>query len=173
MKKSGKDGYHYAELALVLLDTGLRLTEGLTLEVRDIGETRLTVRAENSKNGKARTVPLSKDAKAVLERRMVVEGSAPTDKPFRGMTKWSALKRMSAAKEALELGHTDLGWHTLRHTCATRLLSAGANLMTVKTWLGHHDIKTTQRYLHYVEGAMEEALTLRTEAYTRSLDVGA
>lgn len=166
-KKTSKEGWEYAELAMVLIDTGLRLSEGLTLEVQDVGETMLTVRAVNAKNGKSRVVPLSKDAKEILMRRVKSAGGKPRACLFNGMGKWAALDRMRKAKAALGLSHTDLGWHTLRHTCATRLLKAGTDIVTVQTWLGHHDIKTTRRYLHYIEGSMEKALTNVSKMFTR------
>ena len=36
--------------------------------------------------------------------------------------------------------------HALRHTCATRLMAAGVDVVTVQHWLGHKDISTTMRY---------------------------
>lgn len=44
-------------------------------------------------------------------------------------------------------------FHSLRHTSATLLLSAGANIKSVAARLGHTSITTTNRYLHYVEEA--------------------
>lgn len=41
-----------------------------------------------------------------------------------------------------------VGPHTLRHTCATTLLNAGGNIVTVKELLGHATIKTTEIYVH-------------------------
>jgi integrase len=43
--------------------------------------------------------------------------------------------------------------HILRHTCASRLLQGGADLEYVRRWLGHKDIKMTQRYV--VEGGKQ------------------
>jgi integrase len=41
------------------------------------------------------------------------------------------------------------GWHTLRHTCASRLLMAGANVAQVQRWLGHHSPSfTLDTYVH-------------------------
>ena len=167
-KKTARDGWHYAQLATVLLDTGLRLSEGLNLEARDIEGSTVVVRSKNAKSGKARSVPLSVDAMGVLQDRLGMTDGNPTDALFAGLGKWAAIDRMRKAKKGLNLEHTDLGWHSLRHTCATRLLAAGSDIVTVQTWLGHHDIKTTRRYLHYVDGAMEKALANVQAMFTRN-----
>ncbi len=43
---------------------------------------------------------------------------------------------------------TDFRFHNLRHTCATRLVRAGADLITVARLLGHQDLRMVQRYAH-------------------------
>ena len=45
-------------------------------------------------------------------------------------------------------GVKDVNWHTLRHTFASRLLRKGADLVTVKEFLGHSTVVTTMRYAH-------------------------
>ena len=39
-------------------------------------------------------------------------------------------------------------FHDLRHSCASLLLSKGMSLEKIKEWLGHSDIKTTEKYAH-------------------------
>ena len=45
-------------------------------------------------------------------------------------------------------GDTEFVLHALRHTTASRLVNKGIDLYTVKEWLGHADITTTQKYAH-------------------------
>ena len=48
-------------------------------------------------------------------------------------------------------------FHSLRHTSATLLLYGGVNIKQVSERLGHGDIETTNKYLHYLTEADEEA----------------
>jgi integrase len=55
-------------------------------------------------------------------------------------------------------GIRDFTFHDLRHTHASWLLANGCDLATLKERLGHHDLKTTQRYLHTLPTSQDAAL---------------
>jgi len=141
--------------------TGLRLGELLALTWRDVDFTCAVVRVRASyaagvlttpKSGKVRAVPLAPDvasALAQLGRRenwvgdddLVFAGEAG------GHLDGSALRRRY--KEALgRAGLRPLRFHGLRHTFGTRMI-AKADIRRVQEWMGHADIQTTMRYLHY------------------------
>ena len=50
--------------------------------------------------------------------------------------------------------------HALRHTCASRLLFMGVDLVTIKEWLGHADIQTTMRYAHMAPNKLAHAAAI-------------
>lgn len=52
--------------------------------------------------------------------------------------------------------------HSLRHTSATLLLYGGVNIRQVQARLGHSEIETTQKYLHYLTDADAEAANILT-----------
>jgi site-specific recombinase XerD len=61
-------------------------------------------------------------------------------------------------REAIGLGEDkQFVIHTLRHTCATRLLGSGVDIRTVMQWMGHSSIEQTQRYAHFIPSKLDDA----------------
>ena len=56
--------------------------------------------------------------------------------------------------------------HTLRHTCAMRLLAAGVDITVIALWLGHEQVATTSIYLHADMTIKERALERTTPPNT-------
>ncbi len=50
--------------------------------------------------------------------------------------------------------------HALRHTCASRLLNKGVDIVTIRDWLGHADIKTTMIYAHLAPNRLAHAAAI-------------
>jgi integrase len=57
-------------------------------------------------------------------------------------------------------GIYDFRFHDLRHTCASWMVMAGADLESVQKQLGHTSIKTTMRYAHSAPGHMKASINL-------------
>ena len=150
--------------------TGLRMGELLALRWRDVDFAGATIRVRGSyaaghlttpKSGKVRAVPMAPDiasALAQLGRRENWIGD--DDLVFAGelgaYLDGSALRRRY--KEALSrAGLRPLRFHDLRHTFGTRMI-AKADIRRVQEWMGHADIQTTMRYLHYAPHTEDAAL---------------
>jgi integrase len=148
-------------LFLTAAFTGLRMGELLALRWRDVDFAGSTIRVRASyagghlttpKSGKVRAVPMAPDVATVLAQIGRREfWTADDDLVFVGETggylDGSALRRRY--KEALaRAGLRALRFHDLRHTFGTRMI-AKADIRRVQEWMGHADIQTTMRYLHY------------------------
>ncbi len=118
------------------------------------------------KSGKVRSVPLAPDVAAALARLSGREHFiSDDDLVFVGATgsflDGSALRRRYSAS-LQRAGLRPLRFHDLRHTFGTRMI-AKADIRRVQEWMGHADIQTTLRYLHYAP--REQDAELVAEAF--------
>lgn len=142
----------------LLYGAGLRVSEvaTLTLERVDLDSAQVRVHGKGSKE---RVLPLGGPAIRALEAYLKVRDQfrsnsrAPhPDAVFLGRfgTRLSVRQIENWVKQygKTALGRPDLHPHALRHTCATHLLDAGADLRGIQEFLGHASLSTTQRYTH-------------------------
>ncbi|GDX40499.1 tyrosine recombinase XerD [Armatimonadota bacterium] len=139
----------------VLIYTGLRRAEvcDLKLTDADLADGWLLVRS--GKGSKSRKVPLCTEAIDALAMWL---GIRPADCQHDYLFSVDRSRRLyytgirSIVEEVKHLAgladKTHICPHSLRHSCASRLMRNGASLHEVMTWLGHTQISTTQRYLH-------------------------
>ena len=135
-----------------LIDLGCRVNELLNLEKRFVDFDNNQINFNDRKNDNAVAVPMTNRVKSILKRyyREVKD----FDKLFR--LNYSELNAIWQ-KARKELGYADKKFYTLhlcRHTCASRLVQRGCQLLLVKDWLGHEDIKTTMIYAHLAPKAL-------------------
>ncbi|NNM03753.1 MAG: tyrosine-type recombinase/integrase, partial [Gemmatimonadetes bacterium] len=143
----------------LLYGSGLRLSELHSLEVNGLDRKAGQVKVRG-KGRKERIVPLTRRALSALERyeprRMEALAGASAPEGARALLVNKSGGRLSrrsiqrGVQEALERTAADHGLsvHSLRHSFATHLLDAGADLMAVKELLGHASLSTTQIYTH-------------------------
>ncbi|MBV9817414.1 MAG: site-specific integrase [Solirubrobacterales bacterium] len=158
-----------AAVFLTAAFTGLRLGELLALTWRDVDFAGSVVRVRGSyaagvlttpKSGKVRAVPLAPDvaealAKLGARKMFVGEDDLVFCGEAGGYLDSSALRRRY--KVALGgAGLRPLRFDDLRHTFGTRMI-AKADIRRVQEWMGHADIQTTMRYLHYAPRDEEDA----------------
>jgi integrase/recombinase XerD len=148
-------GLRDAALLEVLYATGLRVSELVSLTLRQVDLRRGVVRPLG-KGQKERLVPMVPQAVEKL-RRYLAEGRPrllkEQDSPYVFLNRRGArLTRQGFWKilraYARKANVRQLSPHVLRHSFATHLLSRGANLRVLQLLLGHADLATTQIYTH-------------------------
>jgi integrase len=163
------------DVAAVLIDTGLRIRECLTLEWPDVRlepaegaqHGYLTVRRKNAKNSKSRNVPLTARVVEVLERRHPAGRGLVFHRADGQPLYQTWLNQQHAATRTLLKLPADCVLHSFRHTFGTRLGETGADAFTIMKLMGHSTVTVSQRYVHPSPEAMESAVT-RMEAYNRA-----
>jgi integrase len=142
-------------IVLLALNTGLRRGELFNLVVEDVelsfghrGEGRIIVRGEGAKSGNSRSIPLTIEAKSLLV--MWIELTQPVSLLFPSPVTGKRLDNINKAWGTLikRAAITKFRFHDLRHTFASKLAMRGVDLYTIKEFLGHASIETTQRYAH-------------------------
>ena len=147
---------------------GLRLQEGLNLQVGDIDSARMVVHVHRGKGSKDRYVPLPPQTLTVLRQYWVTHRNPVWLFPATGRDHAearSAVEPMarSSVHGAMKRVVQELGFrkritiHTLRHSYATHLLEAGINLSLIQQYLGHSSLQATMVYLHLTSLGQEQA----------------
>lgn len=142
----------------LLYATGLRVSELVGLDLPDVDLAGRQLRTIG-KGRKGRVVPFGERARDAvrewLSERALLRGARDRDgdEPLflnaRGgrLTDRSVRRILDRALLRAEVSR-EASPHTLRHSFATHLLSAGADLRTIQEFLGHASLQTTQRYTH-------------------------
>ena len=145
-------------LALELLyGSGLRLAELHGLDLDDLNLKAGQLRARG-KGKKERLVPLTSSARTALERYLPRRAEVRISAAGEGralllsrngarLSRRSIQRLVRRALDQAAIAH-DLSVHSLRHSFATHLLDAGADLLAVKELLGHVSLSTTRIYTH-------------------------
>lgn len=154
------------DAALLMLDTGLRIGEMLSLKWADVhlqpvGNARfgfIGIRKGKSKNA-PRNLSLTPRVHQMLARRSMEAKSAYvfTDEAgFKPLSIYTLEDQHKRMKAALTLPK-DAVIHSFRHTFGTRLGEAGADAFTIMKAMGHSSVVVSQKYVHPTPEAMERA----------------
>lgn len=134
-----------SDLILVLYFTGMRLSEALNLKGDDVAEN--FIHLYETKSGRARSLPISKNLDEVLPR--YIQAKKPSiyaiEKRFR------KIKRLSGIDSTARI-------HDLRHTFATSLCEKGVDVSVVSKLLGHASIQTTLIYARVSDQRATDAI---------------
>jgi len=169
---------------MLMLRCGLRVQEVAQLTVDAVEYGRKQIFVFNGKGGKDRVVYMSEDARSALSAYLATRSSKARGLflvqkgPMKGkpLSVRGIQKRIEsyARKSSLEVS-----CHRLRHTMATQLLNADADLATIQDLLGHRQITTTQRYCRVANLKVQrdyykamEVVLQRTQAQEEDEDEG-
>jgi integrase/recombinase XerD len=144
---------HYRVCLSTIYACGLRLLEGVHLQVADIDRGRMLLHVRGGKGNKDRYVPLPERTLDQLRQHWGRHRQPRWLFPGRGLSA-SAPMAESGVQKAFRAALHQSGLakpasvHTLRHSYATHLLEAGVNLRQIQSYLGHDSLSTTALYTH-------------------------
>lgn len=153
-------------ILLVLLDTGLRVSELCSLRVGDVSWTSTEI-VVTGKGGKQRSIYLGTVARRTVRRYLLrcrpeagaaaplfvseggqVPGTAFTSNGVRLMKQWGRAGQVQGVR---------CSPHTLRHTFAIQFLRSGGNLFELQKLMGHADLTILRRYVALAEQYLAQA----------------
>lgn len=149
---------------------GLRLQEGLHLQIADIDSKRMLVHVHRGKGAKDRLVPLPQSTLDELRKYWATHRNPTWIFPTEGrnhklaftadrpMSESSVQDVIKAVLDQLNWGSRGISTHTLRHCYATHLLEAGVSLKLIQKYLGHKHLTSTMVYLHVTTVGEEAAI---------------
>lgn len=144
--------YRDKAMFMLMLRSGLRVEEVANLTLNAVDLKRYEIFVYNGKGNKDRVVYMSNDACNALVTYLRVRPSTRIKKVFlveKGTYTGKAISVRGIQKRIeyyARKARVKVSSHHLRHTMATQLLNADADLVTIQDLLGHTRIKTTQRY---------------------------
>jgi integrase/recombinase XerD len=155
-------------LLLVAIQTGLRVSELIGLQRKDVVLGSGAHLRCSGKGRKERCTPLRQEAVAVLAQWLGECRAEPATPVFPsrrgGPLSRDAVERLvsrhqrTAERQCPSLKGKKVTPHVLRHTAAMQLLQHGVDRSVIALWLGHESVETTQMYLHADMRLKEEAL---------------
>ncbi len=156
--KTTAQGWRDYVLLLFLYNTGARAEEAASLTIGDIdtqkGKNGLSIVTVTGKGNKSRRCPLWKktgDAVRSLSKGRRDDEHVFLNRLGQQITRFGVYEMVRRYAQALEqhapeLRRKKISPHTIRHTTATHLLQSGVDINTIRAWLGHVSINTTNIY---------------------------
>ncbi|HET7711596.1 MAG TPA: tyrosine recombinase XerC [Thermoanaerobaculia bacterium] len=152
----GKRDRAFLEL---LYASGLRISELVGIDLDDL-QLRGRLVKVRGKGAKERIVPFGSKAEEAIRAWLAARGEVDSDALFtnyRGnrLTARSVRRLFDRYVRGAAL-HAGVSPHTIRHSFATHLLNAGADLRAIQELLGHASLSTTQKYTHLADWQLVE-----------------
>jgi integrase/recombinase XerD len=165
---------HYQVCLTMIYTCGLRLLEGVRLQVKDIDGERKQIHVHHGKGGKDRCIPLPEESLNRLRQHWLTHRNPLWLFPamrLSGQTPGQSSQPMneSGVQRAFRAALYESGVqkhatvHTLRHSYATHLLESGLNLRIIQEYLGHASPITTAIYTHLTSASEMQAVEIINE----------
>jgi integrase/recombinase XerD len=150
---------HYRICLSLIASCGLRLLEGVRLQVAQIDSARMQLHIQAGKGNKDRYVPLPPRLLPLLRQHWATHrnpvwlfprpGTSGDQRATATVPMEQSSLQKAFRRAVREAGiHKPACIHTLRHSWATHLLESGVNLHLIQVWLGHSSPQTTTLYTH-------------------------
>jgi site-specific recombinase XerD len=163
--------HNYAYLSTVY-SCGLRLQEGLFLQISDIDGARKFIHVHRGKGAKDRYVPLPdatyhllreywrthRNPKLIFPALGRGHNLGPTSETPMAIDSVQGAFREAKIKAGIRKRHVSI--HTLRHSYATHLLEGGIHVRAVQRYLGHSQLETTMVYLHLTSKGQDDSFAI-------------
>lgn len=155
-------GEDWKRYMICLIETGCRTGEMgyMTIDCVDWDRKTLSIYPDGDRKVKAgaRVIPLTERALEAIRTQEMC--NAKSEQRLFPMFTQNILNKTIWARirEALNRFDKDFVPHMLRHTCATRLVELGANIVAVKKWMGHESLQTTLGYIHMSDEGLDDAV---------------
>ena len=177
-------GQRDSVLLSLMYASGARAQEICDLRVRDVAfeseATRITL---TGKGGKSRRIIIAHPCAAMLKRHIAQRGIAcqPDRHIFSSQSHEHMTiscveaifkKYVGAAKKKYPALFQEKGYspHTMRHTCAMHMLEAGIPLLSIKNFLGHASVLTTERYAELTQSTVDKHIKEWNQRWFEGLD---
>jgi integrase len=150
------------DVIVFLLDTGARVSELLKVRENSLSQrgTKTYVEFLGRKAGDDLRIPLTSRARDAIRRLLAnrywqkrIRGTRDSDKRRDSAQNWIT-HRFAEIRDHAKL--PDVTAHTLRHACASRLVQRGVSIYKVQKFLGHGDIRMTERYAHLAPSDLDD-----------------
>ncbi len=162
------DAFHCQAFFRTSYTTGLRSSETRHLTIHDVEADRQQLHVRKTKNSNERIVPLPSATLEALREYWKTHRHPKWLFPSRANLRQIHLAERPVSAKSVQRAFQkvvgSLGWkipglrpHTLRHSYATALLEAGANIKVLQSYLGHKSLKATEIYLHLTRNSDQKA----------------
>lgn len=144
------DDVEMYDAVIVLIDTGIRKGELFKMTINDIDLKNNIISLWETKNGISRSIPMTERVRNIIEKRL-------NNSKLFNIQEGTFTRRWEKMRYLCGFGlDKNFVPHILRHTCCSRLVQRGAELIKVSKWMGHSNISSTMIYAHLAPNSLSD-----------------